>query len=175
MSIRKILLSVILTVLGHNLVMAEEFIVVALDTYFFEEPNIKGYKARNMKDDEIMASTGMVFPKTVDGQKVKGWHTVTYSPGLRAYITGSAVSDMSRLSLPSPGKYTASNNPARTVDISKNNDNWLLSHGSSKLNGISDGYAIVFLDETGKIAFSLVTIDGKTILMDYDNEVTGFF
>lgn len=150
----------------------EEYAVIMTDSKIYEEPNARGYVAKNMNDEEVTVSKGMVFKVL---EKTNGWEIVEYTPGLRGYIMETVVAPSADLSAPVAGGYNPVNNPAEVANISNADGVWTISVNGHNLKGNKSGNVIVFLDDKNQMAYSLVVIDGRKMVYSYDNSLTKFF
>lgn len=148
----------------------EEYIIVGKDAKVFDEPNAKGYVTLNRKNEEVILTPGMIF-KTFENSK--GWYIIEYSPGLRGYL--SEQCKVTTLNAPAPGVYTVANFPSQNLKVSGSADNWTAVVGDNQYNGKAFGKVLIFTDDTGKMAYSLVDIGDGPIAISYDNTVTNFF
>lgn len=163
--------SLIVSALALSLsALGEEYIIVGKDAKVFDEPNAKGYVTLNRKNEEVILTPGMIF-KTLENSK--GWYIIEYSPGLRGYL--SEQCKVTTLNAPAPGVYAVANAPSQKIDISTNADSWSATVGDTRYNGKAVGKVIVFTDNKGKMAYSLVDIGDGPIAISYDNAVTNFF
>lgn len=151
--------------------LADDYIVVGNNSHLYDEPNMKSATTRNFADEEVKLNPGMAFKIT---DKTSGWSQIMYTPGIRAYILDTTLIGNDHLRKPEPGNYKMSNSDSK-ASVTKNNDAWTITVGSDKFNGKEYGKIIVFTDGNGNQRFSLVNIDGKVELYDYDNNLTKFF
>ena len=149
---------------------AEEYIIVGKDAKVFDEPNAKGYVTLNRNNEEVILTPGMIF-KTLD--KAKGWYIIEYSPGLRGYLSEQCKVSIAKA--PTPGTYTVTNYPSQKMNVTASENEWTASIGDNQYKGKTYGKVVVFLDNNGKIAYSLVDLGDGTIAISYDNAVTNFF
>lgn len=166
-------LFILVSAIGFNLnASAQDYAVILNNTKVFEEPNARGYVAKNMNDEEVSLAKGMVF-KVLD--KSNGWDIVEYSPGLRGYIMGNSTASESDLTLPQAGGYNPINAPKEVANISFADGVWTISVNGHNYKGTKSGNVVVFLNEQGQVAYSIVVLGGESLVYTYDNNITKFF
>lgn len=151
---------------------ADEYAVIMTDSKIYEEPNARGYVARNMNDEEVTVSKGMVFKIL---ERSNGWDIVEYTPGLRGFIMETIVAPDSDLSAPVAGGFNPINSPSEVANISNADGVWTISVNGHNYKGVKNNNVLVFLNDKNQIAYSLVVIDGQKIVYSYDNSLTKFF
>lgn len=150
-------------------VFADDYIAVAKNGNVYDEANAK-YITLNQNNDEVSVVPGMVF-KT--NEHKPGWYQVEYSPGLHAFIPEQIVA--TNFNPIKGGSYKISNNPSQTLNISGNGDEWTATIGGQTYKGSKFEQIVIFEDNEGDVAFSLVDIGSGPIVITYDNAVTKFF
>lgn len=150
----------------------DDYVIVGKETKLFDTPDLKGERTKNLSDNEIVLSEGMIFKVS---SKTQGWTQAIYTPGVRAYVLDTTLKQSGEISMPEVGNYKVSNNPERVVRLSKEGQTWILSNGNDKLKGLESEKALIFHNHSGDISYSIVKINGQALVYDYDNELTKFF
>lgn len=171
MKLRIIITIALLAIVGIGL-KSQNYVVVNSATKIYEEPNARGYVARNTNDEEINVIPGMVF-KRLD--VLKGWDKVEYSPGLSGLIMETMLADNANLEIPDAGYYNPVNNSSETVNIACASGEWTLSVNGHNYKGTQYGPIVVFNTTSGEQMYTLVKINGKSVVCTYSNDITGFF
>lgn len=150
-------------------VFADNYVAVGKDGKVFDDASPK-YVTLNANNDEVNVTPGMVF-KTKE--HTPGWYLIEYSPGLHGYLPEQVVAGS--INSPVPGNYEVKNNPGQTLNVKNADDNWSATVSGQDLKGKREGNIVVFLNESGNPAFSLVDLGQGGIVINYDNSVTKFF
>jgi len=168
---KKILLFLML-ITGFS-ALGMDLIVIDRDSKVYDTPSVKGYATTNRSGVEVRLSRGMVFPKSSsDG----GWDMIEYTPGLKGYILASQEIHPRLLKEPKAGKYMIANNKSKSVEITGSGLAWVISTPDGKsIAGTRIDNILVFKNEFGNIAYSLVSLPSGPVVMDYDNRLTDFF
>lgn len=162
---------IMLMALPNFATKADDFVVVAKESKVFDGPSVNEYPTRNVAGEEIMLKEGMVFKvESFD----KGWYLIEYSPGLRAYLAATMVAT-DKLSIPSTGVFKIANVAGEVLNFVKDGESFKASLKDKTYKGERAGEAVVFKDESGNIAFSLVTMNGLPYAWSYSNNATKFF
>ena len=169
---KKIIFTLLMALMSSSIVMADDYVVIFKESKVFDEPNASGYVTKNQNDEEVTVKSGMAF-KIVD--KKTGWDMIEYSPGLRAMLMQNVAAAADVLKEPKAGDYTLANNNKEMVSVSYANGVWTLGSKGINYNGKIFGKVVIFFDKAGSQSFSLVNLDGKTIVYSYDNNLTHFF
>lgn len=163
------ILSVLALGFSNLTVFADDYIAVAKKGNVYDEPNAK-YITLNQNNDEISVIPGMVF-KTNEHQP--GWYQVEYSPGLHAFIPEQIVA--TNFNPIKAGSYKIANNSSQTLNISANSDEWTATIGTKTYKGSQIEQIVIFNDNEGNVAFSLVDVGSGPVVITYDNAMTKFF
>ena len=150
-------------------VWGADYVAVAKEGKVFDDPSPK-YVTLNEKNVEVIVSPGMAFKTS---EHLPGWYLIEYSPGLRGYLQEQTVS--TSVSQPMAGTYEIKNNPGHKITIQKQGDNWTASSEGKTYNGTNNEDIVVFMDNQGNIAFSLVDLGDGPVVMTYENSITEFF
>lgn len=150
-------------------VFAEDYVVISKDGKVFDDASPK-YVTLNEKNEEVMLIPGMVFKTT---EHLPGWYLIEYSPGLRGYIQDQIVA--SNIKSPEPGTYNLKNSPDKKINIEKSGKNWKASYNGKNYSGSQFENIIIFNNESGNPAFSLVNLENGVVVISYDNALTKFF
>lgn len=152
-----------------SLGFAADYIAVNKEGKVFDQANGK-YVTENQEGSEVSVIPGMIFSTT---EHVPGWYKIEYSPGLHAFIPEQIVA--SNFNAPKPGNYSVKNNPSQSVTVQNDGNGWSVVVNGKTYNGNIDGDIVIFFDESGNVAFSLVDLGQGGIVITYDNVVTKFF
>lgn len=155
--------------LSAGTVWAADYVAVAKDGKVFDDPSPK-YVTLNEKNQEVNVAPGMVFKTT---EHTPGWYLIEYSPGLHAYLSETVATN--NFNPPTAGSYDIKNNPGHKLTVQNNNGNWSASADGKTYEGSLNGDILIFSDQNGYPAFSLVDLGQGPIAICYDNSVTHFF
>lgn len=161
-----------MALIGISTMSGDDYVVTGGSSRLYDEANMKSTPTRNMSDEEIALLPGMAFKVTT---KSSGWSQVMYSPGIRAFILDTTLSESEALGNPVAGEYKVTNNPDKKAKVTNNGDNWNISIGGESFPGKCYGKIVVFFDKSGNQKYTLVKLNGESNLHDYDNAVTKFF
>lgn len=148
---------------------AQDYVAVAKNGNVYDDANVK-YITVNQNNDDVSVVPGMVFATS---QHLPGWYKVEYSPGLNGFIpeqitTGNFVTV-------NPGTYNIANQPGHKITASGGNGVWSATVDGKSYNGTNFQEIIIFKDNSGNIAYSIVDFGNGPIAITYDNSVTKFF
>lgn len=150
--------------------MADDYIVINKNGKVFDQPKATGYVTLNQNNEEVSILPGMVF-KSFESKQ--GWNMVEYSPGLRGYISDQVKH--SKCLQPKAGTYKVANKATEMLKVENNGNVWKASTDGKTFPGKAFGNILIFFDEKGNPAYSLVDMGNVPIVMTYDNAVTKFF
>ena len=167
-TIKSLLFAVILSISGISC-MADDYVVVAKSGKVYDDPSPK-YVTLNQLNEDVNVIPGMVF-KTYE--HTPGWYMVEYSPGLRAYIPEQIVA--SSFNSPKSGDYKVQNNPSQSASVQNSGNDWSMNISGKSYDGKLQENVVIFFDESGNIAYSLVDLGQGGIVITYNNDVTKFF
>lgn len=148
---------------------AQDYIAIAKNGNVYDEANAK-YITLNQNNEDVNVIVGMVFSTT---EHTPGWYKIEYSPGLHAFIPEQIVS--SNFNTVSPGTFSLVNNPGQKITVENNGGVWAANANGKTYKGVKSENILVFLDDSKKVAFSLVDLGNGPIAITYDNSVTKFF
>lgn len=150
-------------------VMADSYVVISKESKVFDDASPK-YVTLNEDNEEVSLTPGMVFKTT---EHVPGWYLIEYSPGLRGYVQEQAVA--STVKNPQPGNYPVKNNPSQKISVQNKGDDWSAEVSGKNYKGLRFENILIFPDDRGNPAFSLVDLGSGPIVVTYDNALTKFF
>lgn len=154
-------------------VFAQDYVIISTPTKVFEQPVAKDdFAALNSKDIPVTLQPGMAYKIT---EAKGGWYVIEYSSGLRGMVMQNVIADTSTIKTPAAGTYKVANNPSESVTVTNAGGNWILKSGSKEYQGKTDGKIVTFLQATGPAHYTLVNLNGKNLVFNYDNSVTGYF
>lgn len=155
-----------LTVITMN---AADFVAIAKDGNIYDEASAK-YITVNQQNEDISVIPGMVFPTN---EHTPGWYKIEYVPGVHAFIPEQIVAGS--FNEPMAGSYTIVNNPGQKLNVEGSADNWNATANGQTYKGQRSQNILVFLDNQGNIAYSLVDLGNGPIAITYDDKITKFF
>lgn len=169
---KKAIFTFLMALISSSIVIADDYVVIFKESKVFDEPDASGYVTKNQNDEEVTVKSGMAF-KIVD--KKTGWDMIEYSPGLRAMLMQNVAAAADVLKEPKAGDYALANNNKEMVSVSYADGVWTLGAKGINYNGKAFGKIIIFFDKAGSQSYSLVNMNGKSIVYSYDNNLTHFF
>ncbi len=150
---------------------AQNLIVMSKEGRVFDQPNNKSYPTTNRNGENVILSPGMVFPSS---NKENGWVMIQYTPGLQGYIFSQLTAGSDLLGKPVGGKYITANSN-KPVEIYNSGNQWKINVSNNTFDGEESENIVIFKNEFSNIVYSLVVLNGKPLVMDYNNEITKFF
>ena len=148
---------------------ANEYIAVNKEGKIYDQANAK-YATENQDGDEIAVIPGMVFSAS---DHTPGWYKIEYSSGLHAFIPDQIIA--SSFNKVGAGNYKVANNPAETISVKNNGNDWVCIIGDTSYKGTQYGEILIFFDEANKLRYSIADIGNGPVAINYDNAVTKFF
>ena len=152
-----------------GLMSAGDFIAIERNGNIYDQANAK-YITVNQNNEDIAVVPGMVFESS---QHVPGWYKVEYSPGLHAYIPDQITAK--NLKPVAAGSYNIKNQPGRKISTEGNGESWKATVDGQTYKGEKIGEILIFFDNNGVKAFSIVDTGDGPVAITYDNSVTKFF
>lgn len=150
--------------IGRKKGAPENWFVVGKTTKLYEQPSVKGDVAISMKGAEIVAEPGMVF-RVVSDHGV--WTKVEYMTGINAFISNDARAANDRLTSVVPGEYHLTNSSGSVKVAATDERRYTLTTNGKEFRGRKVGKFLVFKDNTGNIAYTLVDTGNDVIAYDY--------